>query len=100
MSPAVPDGGAPMNYDEMLAVYTKSLDEPRGVVRTTHPGYSVVYVPDDEEGRVTHALAVAGLETVATGAYPAAGEVSTFTALVHSDDTMRLDAIVTDSDIP
>lgn len=89
-----------MNYDEMLAHYTENLDEPRGVVKTTHPGYCVVYVPDDEEGRVTHALATAGFETVATGAYPAAGEVSTFTALVHSDDAMKLDAIVTDSDTP
>jgi hypothetical protein len=86
-----------MEYDEMLAHYTRNLDGSRGVVKTTRPGYCVVYVPDAEEGRVTHALAAAGLETVATGSYPPTGEVDTFTALVHSDDAMKLTAIATDT---
>jgi hypothetical protein len=89
-----------MDYDQMLADYTRNLSEPRGVVKTTHPGFSVVYVPDAEEGRVTQALEAAGIQTVATGLYPAVGDVSTFTALVHSDDTMKLDAIVNGTGAP
>lgn len=88
------DGGTPMNWNDLAVNYAKTLPGTRGVIKTVHPGISVVFVPSEEADHVRRELAARGFECLAVATHTGDGGAYTFAAVVESNDSTELGGIV------